>query len=62
MRSTVLLDDKLVEEAKEITGITKTSPMLNEVLSDYIRRENLRKLVEAKGSDKTLIGPSRRRF
>jgi len=61
MRSTVLLDDRLVEEAKEITGIVKTSPMLNEVLADYIRRDNLRKLVEAKGSDSTLRETPRRR-
>ena len=61
MRSTVLLDDELVREAKEITGITKTSPMINEVLMDFIRRENLLRLVEAKGSDNALSMPPRRR-
>jgi hypothetical protein len=61
MRTTVLIDDTLVEKAKEITNIKKTSPMLNAVLSEFIRRDNLRKLVEAKGTRKDLKAPPRRR-
>jgi Arc/MetJ family transcription regulator len=62
MRSTVLIDDDLVERAKEITGIKKTSPMLNEVLRDYIRRDSLKQLIDAKGSRPDLVMPARRRF
>jgi Arc/MetJ family transcription regulator len=62
MRSTVLLDDALLDEAKELTGIHKTSPLLNRVLQDFVRRESAKRLALLQGSEKNLAMPPRRTF
>lgn len=62
MRTTVLLDDKLIEAAKTLTGQRKTSKAINEVLNDYVQRENARRLALLLGSETDLVVPPRRRF
>jgi Arc/MetJ family transcription regulator len=62
MRTTVLLDDKLIEDAKTLTGQKKTSKVINEVLNDYVQRENARRLALLVGSEPDLVVLPRRRF
>jgi Arc/MetJ family transcription regulator len=61
MRTTVIIDDKLVEQAKRTTGITKTSALIDEALHALIRRENSVRLVMLGGSMPGLVLPDRRR-
>jgi hypothetical protein len=37
MMATIELNDRLVDKAKKLTGITEDSKVVNEVLRDYIR-------------------------
>lgn len=62
MRTTVLLDDELLEKAREFTGIMKTSQVINTVLNEYVRRESQLRLARLKGSyaDAELAAPPRR--
>jgi len=64
MRTTVFLDDGLIEEAKAITGLAKTSQVIDTALRDFIRRENQIRIASLcgtyKGSD--IESPKRRRM
>ncbi|MCL2826155.1 MAG: type II toxin-antitoxin system VapB family antitoxin [Eggerthellaceae bacterium] len=64
MRTTVLLDDELVEKAKQFTGLAKTSQVINAVLDDYVRRASQLRLVALGGSYKEaeLSMPPRKRL
>jgi Arc/MetJ family transcription regulator len=62
MRTTVILDDDLVCEGKELAGVDKTSPLINLALEEYVRRENQRRLAKLGGSAPDLgPAPKRRR-
>jgi Arc/MetJ family transcription regulator len=43
MRTNVELDDALVKEAMKISGINTKEAVLNMVLKEYIRKNNLKK-------------------
>jgi len=62
MRTTVTLDDELVKKAMAYTGITETSVLLREALTQMVRREALRRLAALGGSDPEASLPPRRRF
>ena len=62
MRTTVLLDDRLIEEAKRITGQTKTSKVLNLTLESFVERANRQWLASLEGSIPDLVIPPRKRF
>lgn len=49
-RTTVFIDENLLEEAKKITGETKTSRVLNAALESLVRRARLDRLIAMKGS------------
>jgi len=51
MRTTVTLDDALVERAAELTGITERTSLLRSGLESLIRVEAGRRLAALGGSD-----------
>lgn len=60
MRTTVNLDDDLIERAQKLTGVMERSSLLREALTALIERESARRLVRLGGSE-TQLGPVRRR-
>jgi Arc/MetJ family transcription regulator len=61
MRTTVALDDELVADAQEYTGIKEKSRLLDEALKSLIQREAARRLALLGGSDPTAKAAPRRR-
>lgn len=61
MRTTVNIDDKLLEQAIRDTGISEKSKLLNEALSSLIRREAGKRLIELGGTMPDLEEIPRRR-
>ena len=61
MRTTVNLDEELVEEAKEMTGISERTALLHAGLRALIEREAARRLASLAGSEPTLEDVPRRR-
>ena len=59
MRTTVTLDDDLLETAAKWTGIKAKSELLNHVLKDFIQKEAGRRLAEMGGSMPDLEYPDR---
>ena len=51
MRTNVDLDDTLVAQAMKISGINTKRAVLNMVLKEYIRKNNLKKILKYKGSN-----------
>ena len=51
MRTTVTLDDELVADAQEITGISDKSNLLRYALKTLVEREAARRLILLGGSD-----------
>ncbi|NQX27107.1 type II toxin-antitoxin system VapB family antitoxin [Microbacteriaceae bacterium VKM Ac-2854] len=51
MRTTVTIDDELVEQAGELTGITERSALFRAGLEALIRIESARRLAALGGSD-----------
>lgn len=61
MRTTVTLDDELVQHAEEMTGIKERSALLREALTALIQREAAHRLAKLGGSDPDAWIPERRR-
>lgn len=61
MRTTVTLDDDLLERAAALTGITERSALLRSGLETLIRIESGRRLAALGGSDPGAAAPPRRR-
>jgi Arc/MetJ family transcription regulator len=61
MRTTVIIDEKLLADAQERTGIKKNSELLNEGLRSLIQRDAARRLIALGGSEPGLKVPPRRR-
>ncbi len=61
MRTTVVIDDKLLAEAQERTGIKGRSALLNEGLRGLIQRDAALRLIALGGSEPGLKMPPRRR-
>lgn len=61
MRTTVTLDDELMERAAEVTGIEGRSALLDRALRDLIAREAAHRLVLLGGSDPNAAAAPRRR-
>jgi len=61
MRTTVTLDDKLLADARELTGITERSALLRESLRALVERESARRLVALAASETRLKPVPRRR-
>ena len=60
VRTTVNLDDQLLEEAQRLTGISQRAALLRESLRALIERESARRLARLGGSARQLR-PVRRR-
>lgn len=61
MRTTLNLDDLLLEEARRITGIDERTALIHEGLRALIARESARRLARLGGSEPQLRPIPRRR-
>lgn len=61
MRTTVTLDDDLVDRAAELTGIAERSALLRAGLETLVRVESARRLAVLGGSDPDATPAPRRR-
>jgi len=62
MRTTVALDDKLIEKAQAVTGMTEKTAILREALKALIERESARRLARLGGTEPDLSVVRRRRI
>ncbi|UJS22547.1 type II toxin-antitoxin system VapB family antitoxin [Thiothrix winogradskyi] len=60
MHATLNLDDDLLHQAVELTGITETTSLLNESLKALIERESTHRLALSGGSEPQFEAPPRR--
>lgn len=60
MRTTVNLDDALLEHAQALTGVHEHSALLREALNALIQRESARRLAQLGGSQPDLSPVPRR--
>jgi Arc/MetJ family transcription regulator len=51
MRTNVDLDDTLVNQAMKISGINTKKAVLNMVLKEYIKKNNLKRILKYRGSN-----------
>jgi Arc/MetJ family transcription regulator len=61
MRTTVVLDDELLQEAQELTEIKEKSALLREALTALVQRESARRLALLAGSQPDFEDIPRRR-
>lgn len=61
MRTTVTIDDDVLAQASELSGLTETSAVVREALETLIRVESARRLIALGGSDATATAGPRRR-
>ena len=61
MRTTLNLDDLLLEEARRITGLEERTALIHEGLRALIARESARRLARLGGSEPQLRPSPRRR-
>jgi|GEM_PF-239417 len=61
MRTTVTLDDALLAEAMELTGIQDRGPLLREALQALVQRESARRLAALGGTQPDAKPVPRRR-
>jgi len=61
MRTTLNIDDQLLEDAQRITGLTEKAALVREGLRALIERESARRLARLGGSEPQLKPVSRRR-
>ena len=61
MRTTINLDDALLERAQSLSGVHERTALLREALTALIQRESARRLARLGGSEPELKPISRRR-
>jgi Arc/MetJ family transcription regulator len=61
MRTTIVLDDDLIADAQELTGISERSALVRAALTALIEREAARRLARMGGSEPDLRPVPRRR-
>jgi Arc/MetJ family transcription regulator len=61
MRTTVTIDDSLIERAMELTGTSERSALIRDALEALISRESARRLVLLGGTDPDAVAAPRRR-
>jgi len=60
MRTTLALDDDLVQEAQRFTGLPEKTALVREALKALIERESARRLARLGGSEPDLAAAPRR--
>ena len=60
MRTTMNIDDRLLEQAQRLTGMSEKTALVREALKALIERESARRLARLGGSEPQL-GPVSRR-
>ena len=61
MRTTIAIDDDLLQTAQEYTGLTEKSALVREALKALIHREASRRMARLGGSDPDILAVPRRR-
>jgi Arc/MetJ family transcription regulator len=61
MRTTLILDDRLMADAMRLTGIKEKTALVHEGLVALIRRESARRLIALGGTHSRAQAPRRRR-
>ena len=61
MRTTLNIDDKVLEKASRLTGISEKTALVRLGLEALIARESAKRLAKLGGSEKQLAPVSRRR-
>jgi Arc/MetJ family transcription regulator len=61
MRTTINLDDALLEQAQALSGLQERSALLREALTALVQRESARRLAQLGGSQPDLNPIPRRR-
>jgi Arc/MetJ family transcription regulator len=61
MRTTLNVDEKLIEAAAKLTGVREKTSLVRLGLEALIARENGKRLARLGGTEKKLVLPSRRR-
>ncbi len=61
MRTTLALDDDMMEKARTYTGLTATSAIVHEALKALLEREAARRLARLGGSQPGFVAGRRRR-
>ncbi|HUP61284.1 MAG TPA: type II toxin-antitoxin system VapB family antitoxin [Thermoanaerobaculia bacterium] len=61
MRTTVNLDEELIQEAQRVTGTRERTALIHEGLRALIARESGKRLARLGGSDPRAARPRRRR-
>jgi Arc/MetJ family transcription regulator len=61
MRTTLILDQSLLDEARRLTGLTEKTAVVHAGLEALIARESARRLAALGGSDPRASAPPRRR-
>jgi Arc/MetJ family transcription regulator len=61
MRTTINLDDRLIDEAQRLTGTKEQTALIHEGLRALIERESARRLARLGGSEPQLQPSPRRR-
>jgi len=61
MRTTINLDEQLIEEAQRMTGTRERTALIHDGLRALIARESSRRLAKLGGSDPRAKAPRRRR-
>jgi Arc/MetJ family transcription regulator len=62
MRTTVTIDDELLKDALEFSGIKEKSVVINEALRWFVAREAGKRLAKLGGSAPDIEAPPRRRL
>ncbi len=61
MRTTITIDDDLIEAASELTGINERSALIRQALLELVRLESSRRLARLGGTCPNLKAVPRRR-
>ena len=56
MRTTVTVDDQLLQEAERIAGETSTSSVINKALEAYVQADVVRRLLALRGKVQFAVG------
>ena len=61
MRTTIVIDDDLLEAAQAYSGVQEKSALVRLALKRYVESEAARRLARLGGTQTTIVAPPRRR-